>query len=62
MRDYPGRQIVLAGGLKPDTVWAAAQFVQPHGVDVAGGVEMDRDPRRKDERKVRAFVASARGA
>lgn len=62
VRDYPGRQVILAGGLKPETVWAAAQFVQPHAVDVAGGVEADGDPRRKDAAKVRAFVAAARGA
>ncbi len=62
VHDYPGRQIILAGGLKPENVWAAAQFVQPHGVDVAGGVEADGDPRRKDAEKVRAFVAAARGA
>lgn len=62
VRDYPGRQVILAGGLRPETVWAAARFVQPHGVDVAGGVEVEGDPRRKDAAKVRAFVAAARGA
>jgi phosphoribosylanthranilate isomerase len=62
VRDYPGRQIILAGGLKPETVRAAVHFVRPHGVDVAGGVEMDGDPRRKDAAKVRTFVEEARGA
>jgi len=62
VRWNPGRQVILAGGLKPETVAKAAHLVKPHAVDVAGGVEMDRDPRRKDPAKVRAFVDAARGA
>jgi phosphoribosylanthranilate isomerase len=62
VRWNPGRQVILAGGLKPDTVAKVAHLVRPHAVDVAGGVEVDGDPRRKDAAKVRAFVEAAREA
>lgn len=62
VRWNPGRQVILAGGLKPDTVARTAHLVKPHAVDVAGGVETEGDPRRKDHAKVRAFVEAARGA
>ncbi|MGH8047601.1 MAG: phosphoribosylanthranilate isomerase [Chthoniobacterales bacterium] len=62
VRWNPGRQVILAGGLKPDNVAKVAHLVKPHAVDVAGGVERDGDPRRKDAAKVRAFVAAAREA
>ncbi|HTJ42926.1 MAG TPA: phosphoribosylanthranilate isomerase [Kofleriaceae bacterium] len=55
-----GRQIVLAGGLTADNVAAAIARVQPWAIDVASGVE--RAPGVKDEAKVRAFIANARGA
>jgi len=62
VRRNPGRQVILAGGLKPDNVAKIAHLVRPHAVDVAGGVEIGGDPRRKDVAKVRAFVAAAREA
>jgi phosphoribosylanthranilate isomerase len=62
VRWNPGRQIILAGGLKPDNVAKLAHLVKPHAVDVAGGVEVDGDPRRKDAAKVRAFIEAAHGA
>jgi phosphoribosylanthranilate isomerase len=62
VRYNPGRQVILAGGLKPDTVAKAAHLIHPHAVDVAGGVEVDGEPRRKDPAKVRAFIEAAREA
>ncbi len=55
------RRVLLAGGLRPETVGAAVKMVRPHGVDVASGVEAAGDARRKDAAKVRDFVAAAKG-
>lgn len=52
--------LVLAGGLRPDNVAEAIAVVRPHAVDVSSGVESS--PGRKDEGKLRAFVAAVHGA
>lgn len=56
------RRIVLAGGLHEGNVADAVRTVAPWGVDVASGVEVSGEPRRKDSEKLRRFVAAVRGA
>lgn len=53
-------RILLAGGLRPDSVADAIDAVGPWGVDVASGVEAS--PGRKDHGAVREFVAAAKAA
>ncbi len=57
---HQDRKIILAGGLTPSNVRDAVRIARPHGVDVAGGVEME--PRRKNEYLVNEFIRAARGA
>jgi phosphoribosylanthranilate isomerase len=59
-RRATGKPIVLAGGLRPETVAAAIASVQPWAVDVASGVEAA--PGVKDRAKLAAFVAAVRSA
>ncbi|HEX5529049.1 MAG TPA: N-(5'-phosphoribosyl)anthranilate isomerase, partial [Methylomirabilota bacterium] len=55
-----GHRVILAAGLTPDNVGLAVRRVRPFGVDVNSGVEAR--PGRKDEARVRRFVAEARAA
>lgn len=57
VRQWPDRQIVLAGGLSPENVAAAIRQVRPAAVDVASGVESS--PGVKDLELVKQFVEAA---
>jgi phosphoribosylanthranilate isomerase len=49
-------RVILSGGLTPENVAEAVRRMRPYAVDVASGVEVNGDPRRKDHAKLRAFI------
>jgi phosphoribosylanthranilate isomerase len=55
------RKVIIAGGLRPDNVGDAIRVVSPYCVDVASGVEVPGDPRRKDAARVRELVRRSSG-
>ena len=54
----PHRNIILAGGLKPENVASAIRCVRPKAVDVAGGVESA--PGIKCKNLVRSFIQESK--
>jgi len=51
-------KVILAGAQLPENVGEAIRAVQPYGVDVASGVEIE--PGKKDPQKVRDFIREVR--
>ncbi len=52
------RKYLLAGGLHPDNVRQAIEFLHPFGVDVASGVESEKGI--KDLKKIKRFITNVR--
>lgn len=56
----PPLPLILAGGLTPENVATAIATARPWAVDVASGVELPDDKRRKDQLSMASFVRAAR--
>lgn len=53
------KMLILAGGLNPENVAKAIEYIHPDGVDVSSGVEYSDIP-GKDPEKIKRFVENAR--
>ena len=60
VRANPAPPVWLSGGLNPANVAGAARKVRPFGVDVASGVEVSGDPRKKNHLLIRDFIAAVK--
>ena len=60
LRELSPLPLILAGGLNPENVKEAIEFVRPAGVDSHTGVENESG--RKDELLVRKFISEANAA
>lgn len=56
----PGRPLILAGGLAPQTLQATVQTIHPYAVDVSSAVETA--PGIKSESKILSFMSAVQNA
>ncbi|HAW50553.1 TPA: N-(5'-phosphoribosyl)anthranilate isomerase [bacterium] len=51
-------RVILSGGLTPENVMDATNFVKPYAVDVSSGIE--DSPGKKNHEKLKAFIENAK--
>lgn len=62
VEEHPAFRVMLSGGLTPENIGGALRQVRPlFAVDVASGVEILGNPRRKDPERVRRLIEAVRG-